>query len=66
MQFATSALLTLAASAIAVSAAAVPVTRGSQIRGPLAKRAAEGQEDIDVVILNYALTLEHLENAFYR
>ena len=29
------------------------------------KRAAPGQADIDTVILNYALTLEHLEAVFY-
>ncbi|KAN0062879.1 hypothetical protein ACQY0O_004700 [Thecaphora frezii] len=33
---------------------------------PVERRAAAGQPDIDLVILNYALTLEHLENAFYR
>jgi len=34
---------------------------------PLEKRqAAESKPAIDTVILNYALTLEHLENAFYR
>ncbi|CAD6972669.1 unnamed protein product, partial [Tilletia controversa] len=30
------------------------------------KRQSESKPDIDVIILNYALTLEHLENAFYR
>lgn len=30
------------------------------------KRAAAGQADIDDVILNYALTLEHLEATFYN
>ena len=38
---------------------------------PLSRRAtdtlaASATENIDVVILNYALTLEHLEEAFYR
>ncbi|KAK0526070.1 hypothetical protein OC834_000731 [Tilletia horrida] len=30
------------------------------------KRQAASKPDIDTIILNYALTLEHLENAFYR
>ena len=47
------AVLATAAAAAAVAA-------------PLEKRAAPGQADIDTVILNYALTLEHLEATFYR
>ncbi|KAK0554777.1 hypothetical protein OC846_000538 [Tilletia horrida] len=33
---------------------------------PLEKRQDASKPDIDTIILNYALTLEHLENAFYR
>ena len=52
-------MLTKYAILAATAAAAVAAA-------PAQKRAAAGQADIDVVILNYALTLEHLENAFYR
>jgi len=47
---------------------AVALAAASVIAAPveLAKRAAPGQADIDTVILNYALTLEHLEDAFYQ
>ncbi|KAK0557318.1 hypothetical protein OC846_000537 [Tilletia horrida] len=45
----------LALFASAVNAAPVPQ-----------KKAAAKKPDIDTIILNYALTLEHLENAFYR
>ncbi|EPQ27345.1 uncharacterized protein PFL1_05266 [Pseudozyma flocculosa PF-1] len=48
--------------ALLSAAAAAAVVSGA----PLERRAAPGQADIDLVILNYALTLEHLENAFYR
>lgn len=51
------ALATLAAATMAVAA---PTSKQVE------KRAADGQADIDTVILNYALTLEHLERAFYR
>lgn len=44
---------TLASAALVAAAPAVE------------KRAAPGQQDIDTVILNYALTLEHLERTFY-
>ncbi|CAO1633144.1 unnamed protein product [Jaminaea pallidilutea] len=46
-------LVTIAAASLAAAA-------------PTQKRAAPGQSNIDTVILNYALTLEHLEAAFYR
>ncbi|KAJ1019255.1 hypothetical protein NDA13_006175 [Ustilago tritici] len=48
--------------AVLAAAAAAAVTAAPVVE----KRAAAGQADIDAVILNYALTLEHLENAFYR
>lgn len=48
--------------AVLAAAAAAAVTAAPVVE----KRAAAGQADIDSVILNYALTLEHLENAFYR
>lgn len=47
-----------AALAVAFGAANVAAT-------PITKRENTGSVD-DVTILNYALTLEHLENAFYR
>ncbi|CAO1638146.1 unnamed protein product [Parajaminaea phylloscopi] len=47
-----STLLTLGAATLAAAA-------------PATKRAGPGQQDIDTTILNYALTLEHLEDAFY-
>jgi len=49
----------LATVAAATLAAAAPAAVNQ-------KRAAAGQKDIDTVILNYALTLEHLEDAFYH
>ncbi|KAJ1020912.1 hypothetical protein NDA18_005759 [Ustilago nuda] len=48
--------------AVLAAAAAAAVTAAPVVE----KRAAAGQADIDSIILNYALTLEHLENAFYR
>ena len=53
----TAPIALLAAMAAVTSAAPAPA---------LAKRAAPGQKDIDTVILNYALTLEHLEATFYN
>lgn len=52
-------MLTKYAVLAATAAAAVAAA-------PAQRRAAAGQADIDTVILNYALILEHLENAFYR
>ncbi|SNX86615.1 related to stress response protein rds1p [Melanopsichium pennsylvanicum] len=49
--------------AILAATAAAAVTAAPAL---VQKRAAAGQADIDTVILNYALTLEHLENAFYH
>ncbi|UZJ54348.1 hypothetical protein CBS101457_003668 [Exobasidium rhododendri] len=48
----------IATVAAATMAAAAPMA--------VEKRALPGQADIDVVILNYALTLEHLEDHFYH
>lgn len=46
-----------------VSVAALAVA-GMVSAGPIAIR--QSSTDIDVTILNYALTLEHLEDKFYR
>ncbi|CEH14165.1 hypothetical protein CBOM_02039 [Ceraceosorus bombacis] len=48
----------LAFLALAAAAVAAPAS--------IERRAEPGQANIDDVILNYALTLEHLENAFYK
>lgn len=55
--------LALAASAAVVSAAPLAAPKALKVR---AKRADGTTTDIDPTILNYALTLEHLEAAFYK
>lgn len=51
---------------VAAGLAALSMVAAAPVEQTIAKRAAPGQADIDTVILNYALTLENLENAFYR
>lgn len=48
------------------AAVAATLFAASLVAATPVKRAAPGQADIDTVILNYALTLEHLEATFYN
>lgn len=61
MKFSVTSLFMLAASVIAAPVVDTQLDAGALLRRELNKRAIS-----DVDILQFALTLEHLENAFYH